>query len=172
MRNKMFTLATDPLCAFSNAPYLGTAMKFASKRLRCNQPPLFFLNSSFCYEIYWLAFSLVGNYQDSLSDAKAAIKLQPNFLKAIIRGNISSRKRSGPFLFLRGRVNNFAGFCKSSFLPYGRRGGPMVSVADSWSSDQGSRPGLVDSRLYLPYQPTYRRFLPIPPPREPAHIHN
>lgn len=27
-----------------------------------------------------------GNYQDSLSDAEAATKLQPTFLKAIVRG--------------------------------------------------------------------------------------
>ncbi|KAL9981523.1 hypothetical protein ACROYT_G010233 [Oculina patagonica] len=33
-----------------------------------------------------IAHFYLGNYQDSLSDAKAAIKLQPNFLKAIIRG--------------------------------------------------------------------------------------
>ena len=30
--------------------------------------------------------SLTGNYHDSLSDAKAAIELQPTFLKAIVRG--------------------------------------------------------------------------------------
>ena len=34
-------------------------------------------------------FALVGNYLDSLSDAKAAIELQPNFLKAIIQGETS-----------------------------------------------------------------------------------
>ena len=34
-------------------------------------------------------FALVGNYLDSLSDAKAATELQPNFLKAIVRGKIS-----------------------------------------------------------------------------------
>lgn len=27
-----------------------------------------------------------GNYQDSLNDAEAATKLQPTFLKAIVRG--------------------------------------------------------------------------------------
>lgn len=39
----------------------------------------------------WLVLSLPGNYHDSLSDAKAATELQPNFLKAFIRGKITIR---------------------------------------------------------------------------------
>ena len=33
---------------------------------------------------------LTGNYLDSLSDAKAAIELQPSYLKAIVRGQASN----------------------------------------------------------------------------------
>ena len=31
---------------------------------------------------------LLGNYHESLNDAKAAVDLQPTFIKAIARGNV------------------------------------------------------------------------------------
>jgi len=40
------------------------------------------------YYVYFLCInSLTGNYSGSLSDAKAAIELQPTYFKAIVRGN-------------------------------------------------------------------------------------
>ncbi len=60
-------------------------------------------------------------------------------VRSVVENAVSSYAQ-GVFLFLRDRVNNFVGFCKTTFLPYEARG-PMVSVADSGSSGQGSRPG-------------------------------
>ena len=54
-------------------------------RLKC---PMGFL-VVYVFTLYFWIISLTGNYNDSLSDAKLAIDLQPSYIKAIVRGKFS-----------------------------------------------------------------------------------
>nr|XP_058943765.1 tetratricopeptide repeat protein 4-like [Pocillopora verrucosa] len=52
--------------------------------------------------------TLTGNYQESLRDATAAYRLQPTYLKAIIRGASASLELNKPEEALRWSVQGLA----------------------------------------------------------------
>ena len=50
---------------------------------------IIFLITYLIYFLFICIISLTGNYNESLSDAKVAISLQPRYIKAIVRGTFS-----------------------------------------------------------------------------------